>query len=36
MMLPYVCNDCGCEFMSPLPIDAPCPDCGSENTEVID
>jgi len=34
VLLPYVCNDCGCEFTSALPIDAPCPDCGSENTEV--
>jgi Zn finger protein HypA/HybF involved in hydrogenase expression len=36
MFLPYICDDCRCEFSSALPVDALCPECGSDNTRVDD
>ena len=35
-MLIYYCNDCGEEFESEEPVDAQCPYCNSDNTEVVD
>lgn len=35
-MITYHCNACDEDFEDPSPIDAQCPHCGSDDTEVVD